>query len=295
MTLFALPVRASARISFVLAFVFFLFFHVQTDGAATATQHGKHGSSKAAVLPETPPIPETKPDGNGLDPSDGADLPAGEKAVIPPDKPVKEAPQRDRKPGNEEKEGKAAKDKRVYQNACPALMKGDLKGDLIPPLADGVCGERSPLRISEIGKEKPVSFATPITTNCAMAGELAVWAHEVQRAAMRHFGSPIEMITTGSDYQCRKVNGGNEGRVSEHAFANALDIMAFTFKSGETTRLETGWQGSSQERAFWRLVHRISCDRFMTVIGPDGDAAHETNMHLDLGCHGKACQARICQ
>lgn len=33
----------------------------------------------------------------------------------------------------------------------------------------------------------------------------------------------------------------------------------------------------------------------MTVIGPEGDAAHQGNLHLDLGCHGKACKARICQ
>ena len=45
---------------------------------------------------------------------------------------------------------------RVYQNACPALMNGEVKGELIAPLSEGMCGERSPLKITAIGKDKPV-------------------------------------------------------------------------------------------------------------------------------------------
>ncbi|MGH6762843.1 MAG: extensin family protein [Phyllobacterium sp.] len=295
MTLFTLPMRRIVPICLALALVVPVSFHAMNDSSAAAAQHKRRTVGKAPTLPETPPVPQAKPEQNEATDSGSTDLPTGENAAVPQEKPVKEAPQKDSEPTLEEKKETAAKDARIYQNACPALMKGDVKGELIPPLSEGVCGERSPLRISETGKEKPVTFAAPVTTNCAMAGELAAWGIDVQRAAMRHFGSPIKTVSTGSDYQCRKVNGGNQGRVSEHAFANALDIMAFTFKSGETTRLESGWQGSSQERAFWRLVHKISCERFMTVIGPDGDAAHKTNLHLDLGCHGKACQARICQ
>ncbi len=33
----------------------------------------------------------------------------------------------------------------------------------------------------------------------------------------------------------------------------------------------------------------------MTVIGPDGDAAHRTNMHLDQGCHGKNLPYAVCE
>ncbi|PYE89753.1 extensin family protein [Phyllobacterium leguminum] len=187
------------------------------------------------------------------------------------------------------------KDERVYQTACPALMNGEVRGKLVAPLTDGDCGERSPLSLTAIGKENPLALAAPVTVNCAMATTLAQWAGEVRKAALKSFNAEIEAVATGSDYQCRKVNRGSSGRVSEHAFANALDIMSFRFKNGRTTELAAGWNGKPEEKEFWRSIHKTSCDMFMTVIGPDGDAAHKTNLHLDQGCHGTNCTSRICQ
>jgi len=190
------------------------------------------------------------------------------------------------------------KPERIYQVSCPALMTGDVEGKLLPPIEDGSqCSARSPLSLSAIGKNEPLKFANAITTNCAMAVTLAQWAGDVKDAAKTAYGNDIKIteIGTGSDYQCRNVNGASEGRVSEHAFANALDIMSFKFSDGSKTELESGWNGSEKEKKFWRAVHGASCNLFMTVIGPDGDAAHLTNMHLDQGCHGKSCLARICQ
>nr|WP_235992606.1 extensin family protein [Brucella daejeonensis] len=195
-------------------------------------------------------------------------------------------------------QAKPEKDERVYQVSCPALISGDVAGKLLPPIEDGEqCGAHSPLSLTAIGKEEPLKLANAITTNCAMAVTLAQWSVEVNKAVRDVYGTDVKIseIGTGSDYQCRKVNGGATGRVSEHAFANALDIMSFKFSDGSKTELETGWNGSDKEKTFWRAVHGASCGLFMTVIGPDGDAAHSTNMHLDQGCHGKSCLARICQ
>ncbi|MDR6431196.1 hypothetical protein J2782_000901 [Brucella pseudogrignonensis] len=177
-------------------------------------------------------------------------------------------------------------------------MTGDVEGKLLPPIEDGSqCSARSPLSLTAIGKVEPLKFANAITTNCAMAVTLAQWAGDVKDAAKNVYGNDVKIteIGTGSDYQCRNVNGASEGRVSEHAFANALDIMSFKFSDGSKTELESGWNGSEKDKKFWRAVHGASCKLFMTVIGPDGDAAHLTNMHLDQGCHGKSCLARICQ
>lgn len=254
-----------------------------------------------APTPEAPPVPEEKPK-------------EAEKAPPPPPKPEPEKPAEPEKAEPSEKaepaekteptekseptEKTQKKDERIYQVSCPALMSGAVEGKLVPPIEDGPqCGTHSPLSLTAIGKDTPLKFANPITTNCAMAVTLADWSVDVDKAAKEIYGADtkIASIGTGSDYQCRKVNGASEGRVSEHAFANALDIMSFTFADGSKTELESGWNGSDKEKAFWRAVHDASCERFMTVIGPDGDAAHRTNMHLDQGCHGKSCLARICQ
>ncbi|RCS24420.1 extensin [Phyllobacterium salinisoli] len=207
--------------------------------------------------------------------------------AAPPAKPDEAEPHDEKDAGTQ--------DKRIYQSACPALMNGEVQGTLIAPLSEGMCGERSPLSLAAIGKENPLRFIAPITTNCSMAVTLAQWAKEVRIAALKSFNAEIEAIGTGSDYQCRKVNGGSAGRTSEHAFANALDIMSFSFRNGLKTELATGWNGTPEEKEFWRAIHKTSCDMFMTVIGPDGDAAHKTNLHLDQGCHGGSCTSRICQ
>lgn len=263
-------------------------------------------ATEAAPAPNAVPVPQPKPGSEEAKPEEKQPAPEPkEPAPTPEEKPevkpqetpplpatppaqLEDAAPHDETPVEE-------KDERVYQAACPALMNGDVQGKLIPPLSDGICGERSPLSLTAIGKDPSLPFAAPITTNCAMAVTLAQWAKEVRAAALKSFNSEIEAIGTGSDYQCRKVNGASSGRTSEHAFANALDIMSFRFKNGRTTELATGWDGTPEEKEFWHAVHKTSCDMFMTVIGPDGDAAHKTNLHLDQGCHGGNCTSRICQ
>lgn len=240
-------------------------------------------------VPQQKPAPEAKPAEKPKEP------PRPGEQFGPNPLPKAGAAGKDEHEKNIEKADPSVSPNRVYQSACPALMNGDIKGELIAPLSEGMCGERSPLKITAIGKDNPVKLAAPITTNCAMAGSLANWVVEVQKEAQANFGAEIESITTGSDYQCRKVNNGHKGRVSEHAFANAVDIVSFKFKNGKSTELGSGWKGKPEEQTFWRALHKASCDRFMTVIGPDGDAAHQGNLHLDLGCHGRKCEARICQ
>jgi hypothetical protein len=244
--------------------------------------------------PQTTPVPEQKPAAATASEAKPTEEPVEKTEQQGPDRPGNE----EKKPEHDasaEKADPATSPDRIYQNACPAIMNGEVQGELVPPLSEGVCGERSPLKITAIGKDNPVSLAAPVTTNCAMAGSLANWIVEIQKEAQKNFGSEIESITTGSDYQCRKVNNAHKGRVSEHAFANALDIVSFKFKNGKMTELGSGWKGKPEERAFWSSLHKASCERFMTVIGPDGDSAHQGNLHLDLGCHGKSCGARICQ
>ena len=244
-------------------------------------------------VPEQKPRPEAKPAEKPAEPLK-PEPPKAEQQGPMPDSAAKDQPKSNHEESVEKADPSTSPD-RVYQNACPALMNSEVVGELIPPLSEGVCGERSPLKITAIGKDNAVKLAAAITTNCAMAGTLANWVVEAQKEAQKDFGAEIESITTGSDYQCRKVNNGHQGRVSEHAFANAVDIVAFKFKNGKTTELTSGWKGKPEEQTFWRALHKASCDRFMTVIGPDGDAAHQGNMHLDLGCHGKKCEARICE
>ncbi|MRG57153.1 extensin [Phyllobacterium sp. SYP-B3895] len=333
MTLFSQHSRRSVLLLSFTALIASTMIITTSDDADARRRRPPRAVTTAAPLPFVPPIPESNPRAaQSTETPKPEEKPKEEIQKADPETPVpsqkpaagenkpEQASKPDVKPGeqlgpnplpkpeeagkntekgdqeeNVEKVDPSISPERVYQNACPALMNGEVEGSLIPPLSEGICGERSPLKITAIGKDTPVKFAAAITTNCAMAGSLANWIVEVQTEAQKDFGAEIESITTGSDYQCRKVNNGHKGRVSEHAFANALDIVAFKFKNGKKTELGSGWKGSPEEQTFWRALHKASCDRFMTVIGPNGDAAHQGNLHLDQGCHGKKCEARICQ
>lgn len=253
----------------------------------------------ANPAPVVIPLPTTSPrreeeTAKQPEKSEAARTPSTETAPLPDKKPEQPVESAEPTPAP----APPAKPERIYQVSCPALMAGDVEGKLLPPIEDGPqCSARSPLSLTAIGKAEPLKFTTAVTTNCAMAVTLAEWSKDVSDAAKKVYGDRVKIteIGTGSDYQCRNVNGASKGRVSEHAFANALDIMSFKFSDGSKTELESGWNGSEKEKSFWRAVHGASCKLFMTVIGPDGDAAHKTNMHLDQGCHGKSCLARICQ
>lgn len=189
----------------------------------------------------------------------------------------------------------ARKSERIYQAACLPLLRKEVIGKILPPVNNGQCQIRSPLEITAFSKPASIQFDQPVTTNCTMAVALNEWIHQANILAKMHLGSDIQTIHTGSHYQCRNVNNGSTGRVSEHAFGNALDIMSFTLTNGESTELAKDWNGEEKYKQFWRDLHTKSCSLFMTVLGPEADEAHKTNLHLDMGCHGKSCTTRICQ
>jgi hypothetical protein len=70
--------------------------------------------------------------------------------------------------------------------------------------------------------------------------------------------------------------------LSEHAFANAVDVSAFVLRDGRRVSVLNGWRGSPKERAFLRRLHQSACKRFGTVLGPEYNAAHANHFHFDM-------------
>ncbi len=135
---------------------------------------------------------------------------------------------------------------------------------------------------------KLMSFATEATNlgamTCPLAVNFAAWAeHAVRPAARVYLGSDVVRIETMGTYSCRNVIGGRSGRLSEHAFGNAVDVSAFILKDGRRVSVLHGWNGKADERAFLRRLHASACKRFSTVLGPDYNAAHADHFHFDMG------------
>ncbi|WP_340589437.1 extensin family protein [Erythrobacter alti] len=123
-----------------------------------------------------------------------------------------------------------------------------------------------------------VSNLGPVT--CPVSSAFAAWARfGVDRAAREVFGTPLANIQTMGSYSCRNIAGSS--RRSGHASAAAIDISGFVLADGRRISVQSGWNGSAQEREFLRLVQRSACRRFGTVLGPDYNAAHRDHFHVE--------------
>ena len=174
---------------------------------------------------------------------------------------------------------------------------GSQLAKMAAPLAEGACGEQSPLTLTGVmSRGRIVPLSSPVTTNCQMATALPDWVATVDGYAQSMLESPLAQLDTGTGYMCRKRNSGAAGFTSEHGFANALDIVGFTLEDGRSIAVAVDWaRANAPEGRLLRLAHDAACASFMTVLGPEADAEHEDHLHLDLGCHGQSCRARICQ
>lgn len=159
-----------------------------------------------------------------------------------------------------------------------------------------VCGTRRPLEVTAFAGGT-VRLSREATLTCPMVPATEAWlASAVQPAALELLGSPVVEIDVVGDYTCRRRNNGNRrARISEHAFANAIDIAGFRLADGREIKLIEGWNGDPFEGLFLRRVHGEACRHFTTVIGPDGDRFHRDHFHFDLARHSKDGLYRHCE
>ena len=186
---------------------------------------------------------------------------------------------------------------RVYQTACPAVLLGLVEAEAAPPLSEDQCGERSPLVVTGVlANGRMVPLSSPITTNCEMASALPAWVAAVDGYAASALDAPLAEVVTGTSYMCRKRNGAENGFTSEHGFANAVDVTGFTLEDGRSIGVEGDWMpAAAAEGRLLRFAHDAGCAGFTTVLGPEANTEHHDHLHLDLGCHGRSCEARICE
>lgn len=152
----------------------------------------------------------------------------------------------------------------------------------------GGCSTISSVQLTGVGI--PISNITAI--QCPLALNLAIWTREaVQPAAKQVFGERVVRLESFGSYSCRNVKGRPQtaGTRSEHATANAVDVSGFVLADGRRITVDSGWNGTDDERRFLRSVRAAACNRFRTVLSPDFNAAHHDHFHFDLG-RGPFCR-----
>ena len=147
---------------------------------------------------------------------------------------------------------------------------------------DADCGIARPLAVAEI--VPGVALQPDAVMRCATAVALAEWTAESVVPAARALPGSGELaaINHGSTYICRRRNNRPTGKLSEHSFGNAVDVMGFEFTSGDPLRIEPREPEASPEGRFQRTVREASCEHFTTVLGPGSDGSHADHLHLDV-------------
>jgi len=251
---------------------------------------------------DPPPVPRPRPqiEAEKEEPATAApaaiDVPeSADQAPVPRPRP-EDDPENGPAPAGEPSE-KASSQARVYQAACPALLLGQIEAEPQPPIEEETCGERSPLSVTGVlANGRMVPLSSPATLNCAMASALPRWIETVDSYVRSRENTGVAEVSVGTSYACRPRNNAEGADVSEHGFANGLDVVGFTLEDGRAISVAEDWLPAQLPQGrLLRFAHGAACAGFTTVLGPQANEQHEDHFHLDLGCHGQSCTARICE
>ena len=127
---------------------------------------------------------------------------------------------------------------------------------------------------------------------CGMGMALIAFETIVLEEAQAHFGKDVVRVEHMGTYNCREM-AAYPGWVSEHSYANALDIKAFVLEGGTSISVLDDWTLPTKGRvtkaqraaaSFLREVSRRAYEEevFSVVLTPAFDRAHRNHFHLDL-------------
>jgi len=146
--------------------------------------------------------------------------------------------------------------------------------------ADAACPLRNVLRV----QGAQVGLSSSFLASCPLAVGFALFErHSLQPAAQAVFGQAVTRVEHLGSFACRNIYNRAEGRLSQHASANALDIAGFRLADGRSISVLKDWPGQGDKARFLRQVRDDACDDFNVVLSPDYNAAHRNHFHLDMG------------
>lgn len=206
---------------------------------------------------------------------------------------------------------------------CAGLL-GGLKLDFeqLAPLIDTTCFAPAPIRLRSVGAAR-TELVPPAVVNCRIAAAVHSWTETVlQPAARSHLGTSVKRISGVQGHACRNRNNAKSGPISEHAFANAIDVTELHLADGRVVSVAKDWGPVARDapavqpvvRAqalvavktaaagsaatvgpaaptpasrFLRQIHAGACTTFGTVLGPEANDAHRDHLHFDLKPRGR--------
>jgi hypothetical protein len=150
---------------------------------------------------------------------------------------------------------------------------GPMSAEVVPlaPHAYGGCGTPAPVLLRSLGANQKVAFDPPLLVNCPIVAALHQWLEDkVQPAARAAFGSPVTRIVASS-YACRTPYNLPSDRLSQHAFANAIDLPVFVLADGRTITVTSGWGPTRRD------LDKTSKPKLVPVVVKQDAAAEDPN------------------
>ncbi|WP_293317893.1 extensin family protein [Phenylobacterium sp.] len=164
------------------------------------------------------------------------------------------------------------------------LAAGGVDFTVEPDRLSGDCPLTNTLRLRD--GVTPLSPAAPVMT-CRLALSYAFWdRHVLNPAAQAVMESEVARVEHYGVFACRNVYGRSEGRRSEHASANALDVAAIVLEDGQRLSVVGDFTDENDAGTLMRAARTGACDYFRAVLSPDYNAAHADHLHLDFGRFG---------
>lgn len=167
---------------------------------------------------------------------------------------------------------------------CIALLKQARARGMISWQAQrdvaGPCPLNNVVRVERFGA---VGLSSRFLASCPLALRSAMYIHQhAAPLARRLQGSALTRIDHVGSFACRNIYNRPEGRLSEHATADALDVSGFRFANGQRITIEKGWRAGGKTSAVLKALFQESCLWYGTALGPQYNAAHAGHFHLGV-------------
>lgn len=148
----------------------------------------------------------------------------------------------------------------------------------------GQCPLTDAVRIHNFGV---VSLSSSFLASCPLAVSTTMFVTQAA-APLAHSVLNTKLIRLDhlGSFACRNIYHRAQGRLSEHATADALDLAGFKMSAGETITVAGSWKGEGKSSAYLHQIFSAGCPFFGNIIGPDYNAAHANHFHLGMHWFG---------
>lgn len=255
-------------------------------------------SGEEAPNPAETPVPLPKPPHEQEDGADASKPDVGGETATKPDDTKAEEP-KDGEKGEEpvgELQGPPAppappppppietEDEEAFAECTAELTNLGARFTTAERIDDGNgCGIDKPIVIESVSPK--VKLEPKATLRCETALQLAQMTRAMIEPAAA-LGLPdkgrLTTIHQASGYICRNRNSAAEGKISEHARGNGIDIVSLEFEKATVPMAVVRQEDSDLASAFQRALNAVACLYFSTVLSPGSDASHQDHLHLDV-------------